>query len=189
MVDPVSPGNRVGPSSLYTDAAPAETIPYTGKIKRHFQTFVEQKRQEKLNYVLVRIRGRLQSRLKPVTKVLKRITIKYCLKIGQTLPRCVRSQYILNMYYEAIEKYHPNLYPGSAIYIRSERQGSTRYVSEWSRLIRGGLEVHGMSGDHIELLKDGNIRIWAETLRNALEKTRRRDLALSSRNQNLEYVT
>jgi hypothetical protein len=101
-------------------------------------------------------------------KLLKNVLIKAYLKKGRPLPYCVRSQYILKIYFDAIAKYNPEPYTGSAIYIRSEER-SRHHVLQWSGLIQGGLEILEVPAtDHSDIIQDRNVRIWVERLKRAL---------------------
>jgi thioesterase domain-containing protein len=182
MIDPLSPGTPVSESSGCSKMARSAdmVVAATGDTKSRFRKFLEYKGQQKFKYIIVGIKVRLDSRLKPLTKALNKLTINYCLRTEHTLPHSVRSQYILSTYYTAIAEYKPEPYGGTAIYIRASRR-SMHYLAEWRKLFPAGLEVHELPGNHMDLIKDEAIQIWIETLKSALGEARRRTHGSSPR--------
>ena len=92
--------------------------------------------------------------------------------MGRRLPLSLRSYYILDIYFRARRNYVPQLYRGMAVYIKSEKRSSDHQLN-WSRLFTGGLEVHEIPGDHLDLVKEPCVRVWAEKLKDVLQTAQR----------------
>jgi len=94
-------------------------IPLRDKVHRHMRNVAVLGAQEKLVYILVRVRGKITERTARIGAILKKGVSKVCLAMGCPLPLLVRSYYILDIYGKAHRNYVPQLYAGSAIYIKS----------------------------------------------------------------------
>jgi len=73
----------------------------------------------------------------------------------------------LDIYRKAAAAYKATKYPGPALLIKtlSTRQD---YVSIWKELSEGELIVYPIAGDHMNILKEPNLRAWAEKLKSRL---------------------
>jgi len=65
--------------------------------------------------------------------------------------------------------YVPQHYPGQAIYIKSAKRSGDHRL-KWGKVMAGGLEVHEIPGDHLDLINEPYFRLWAEKLRDALRR-------------------
>src|SRR2546427_12237472 len=101
--------------------------------------------QEKLAYLLVRakgtIKGKINERTARISKPLKKLACNVCIAMGRPIPPSLRSSYILDIYYQARRNYVPQVYPGQAVYFKSEKRSSDHQLN-WGRVIAGGLEVY-----------------------------------------------
>ena len=90
---------------------------------------------------------------------------------GIPLPSRLRAYYVdqvvfEQIYPEAQKKYLPRRYSGRVVYFESEE---TRGRSDgWQLLMTNGLEVRRVSGDHLSMLSDPNLRGMAEQLNTVL---------------------
>ncbi|MHC5675023.1 amino acid adenylation domain-containing protein [Nostoc sp.] len=76
---------------------------------------------------------------------------------------------------QAISEYIFSPYLGRAILLRTEDQNrseaiGTRYDPEfgWGDVVVGGLDIHYLPGSHLDILKEPNVQVLAEILRNCL---------------------
>ena len=129
--------------------------------------------KEKVTYVLARAKGVLEDKVNRLTtmiiKMIKKRVCKVYVTLGCPLPFSLRSFYILGIYYQARRKYVPQSYPGRAIYIKSEKRNSEHQVN-WRKLMAGGLEVHEVPGDHMTIISQPNVHVWAEKLKARLDR-------------------
>ena len=127
-----------------------------------------------LRFLFKKITQRIIDANGDISKIFRRIVCKVCVRIGLSIPLSLRSFYILGIYEQARKNYMPKVYPGSAIYFESaERSG--RYSPGWAKLMSGGMEVFEVSGDHMSLRREPNIRGWAENLSTILVDAQNRE--------------
>ncbi len=163
LLDSHFPGDDIPDSrSILTNVTPFRT-----EAHRHLRNLALLGPQEKLAYVLVRVKDRIKSKI--TGKILKKVLCKVYLSMGRSIPPSLRSPYILDIYRQARRNYVPQLYPGRAIYFKSEKRSSDHQLN-WGRLIAGGLEAYEVPGDHLDLCEKPYIHFWAEPLRACLHK-------------------
>ena len=85
------------------------------------------------------------------------------------LPPILRSAYILDVYRRALRFYVPRKYAGPATIVKSDSRRFTPPL-EWPHLIGGPLDVHEVSGGHMDLTKEPQVARWAVTLKEALDR-------------------
>lgn len=128
-------------------------IAFRDEAKCHLRNLALLGAQEKLAYMAVRVRAKITERTERINKILEKLVSKLYLAMGCRLPLSVRSYYILEIYSRARRNYVPQLYPGQAIYIKSEKRSSDHRLN-WGRLFAGGLEVYDVPGDHMDMIKE-----------------------------------
>jgi aspartate racemase len=82
--------------------------------------------------------------------------------------------------YLAAKRYVPRYYDGHAVLFRSVDGPRLRFVDEqmgWGTVIRGGLEVRRVPGDHVTMSREPHVRVLARELTAALEVARQRSAA------------
>jgi thioesterase domain-containing protein len=139
------------------------------EIFRHLYNLAALGFQAKLTYVLVRVRGKINSRTVGIRKSLQKVVCKIYLAVGLRLPLSVRNFYILGIYHQARRHYVPQPYPGPMVYIKSKLR-SNEHRLKWGRLTTGGMEVHEVPGDHLQVIKESCAHGWAEILKGCLHK-------------------
>lgn len=158
-------------------AHPANALPdisLISEIQRHLANIALLPAQQKLSYFLLKLGNKIKVTLNntnaKIDKYQKRLAIKYYLAMQHLLPVSLRSLYILDVYSQARLKYTPQRYPGRAFYVKSGMR-SNYHQLQWERLMGGGLEVHEIPGDHLDLRKESHVHIWAEKLKGWLRTT------------------
>jgi thioesterase domain-containing protein/acyl carrier protein len=135
----------------------------------HAQTLSQLAASERLAYVLSRLRDRVSHQLERASKPLRALQCQLAVRTGRRIPASARNHYLLRMYQKALQAYEPAVYPGRAIYIKSEgRSGAHR--ASWARLVAGGFESHEMPGNHLDLIKQPYAHAWAERLKDWLDQ-------------------
>ncbi len=143
------------------------TTPFRDEAHHHLRNLALLGPQEKLAYVLVRVKGRIKSKI--TGKILKKVLCKVYLSMGRSIPPSLRSPYILDIYRRAGLKYVAQPYPGRVILFKAEKR-SYHPLFDWPKLIVGELETHQVPGDHLDLREEPYIHFWAEPLRACLHK-------------------
>ena len=139
-------------------------------IKSHLQRLARLGFLDRVRYVQVRVKGKFNAWIgNRLRRNFKWLQCKVSLSAGWKLPASVRSYYILEVYKRARKSYSPRVFPGRAIYFKSTKQ-STYHRDSWQNLMRDGLEVHEVPGDHMDLIKRENIPHWAGTLGSCISK-------------------
>jgi len=73
--------------------------------------------------------------------------------VGGRVPFDLRMFYFFEISYQAARKYTPQVYTGSMILFRTETHSHDSRL-DWPRLAVGGLEIHQIPGEHLEILKE-----------------------------------
>ena len=148
-------------------------ISFREEVKRHLRNLAPLGAHEKLAYILVRVRGIVKGKIEKVTvmvsKTFKQTVCKLYPAVGCPIPISLRNYYVLDIYSRAEQNYLPQPYPGMGLYIECEKRSADHQLN-WARVITGGLEVHEISADHPDLVKQPHVRHWAEKLKEALQR-------------------
>ena len=79
--------------------------------------------------------------------------------------------------YLAAKRYLPRYYDGPAVLFRSSEGPRLRFVDPlmgWGIIVRGGLEVRHVPGDHVTMSLEPHVRVLARELTSALDAARQR---------------
>ena len=92
------------------------------------------------------------------------------------LPSALKTFYIDQIVYgkiypDAHRRYRPQPYSGRVVYFKSE---DTRVrVAGWQKLMTDGLEIRSVTGNHLSMLVEPNLKTLAETLKGCLTEAQR----------------
>jgi acyl transferase domain-containing protein/thioesterase domain-containing protein/acyl carrier protein len=92
-------------------------------------------------------------------------------KLDRPLPQ--RFSTLPNVNGFAMSQYRPTVYPGQLVIFRSVNREEIFENDEllgWGGLAEGGIEVFDITGTHLEMLYEPNVRVLAEKLRSCLER-------------------
>jgi thioesterase domain-containing protein len=94
--------------------------------------------------------------------------------IGLSLSPNLQSFYVDEIVYGTIyptarKAYIPQIYPGDVLIFHAKESSYDPELS-WKKVITGRLDMQNVSGDHLSILAEPNLPLWAEQL-----KTRLRD--------------
>jgi len=147
-------------------------------VRRHLRCLEQVEGREKLNYVLSRVQSKVcdavQRATRPINRILQKMIWTAYVVRGRPIPPPLRRPYILEIYHRARLEYVPQRYPGRAFYIRGDSK-SMDHAKAWSRLMADGMEICEVHGDHSEVIKEPNSRLWAEKLNTGLKAAREAD--------------
>ena len=168
LLDPYFPGDGIPKSPNKST-----NVSFREELKRHLCNLAPLGAQQKLAYILVRVRDKIAekitNRTARISKTFKRAVCKLYFAMGHSIPLRLRSFYILDIYREARRYYRPQLYSGTLVYIKSDEHPGDDLLN-WGRVIAGGLEVHEIPGDHETLIERPFVGPWAEKLKDALQR-------------------
>ena len=151
------------------DIPSSRNLFFRDEVHRHFSNIALLEYEEKLTYILVRVKEKIKYAFNKtgISKFLKRAVCRIYLLMGHPLPPYLRSFYILGVYNQASRNYTPKPYLGRALYIKAETRPSN-YGFHWGRLMAGGLEIHEVPGNHLDIRVEPNVHFWAEKLKTCL---------------------
>jgi acyl transferase domain-containing protein/thioesterase domain-containing protein/acyl carrier protein len=92
-------------------------------------------------------------------------------KLDRPLPQ--RFSTLPNVNGFAMSQYRPSVYPGQLVIFRSVNREETFENDEllgWGGIARGGIEVFDITGTHLEMLYEPNVRVLAEKMRSCLDR-------------------
>jgi amino acid adenylation domain-containing protein len=89
------------------------------------------------------------------------------LRSGRRVPEALRQFYFYNACIAAARRYRPETYAGPIVLFCTQRSDDPE--SHWRPLACGGLEVHDIPGQHLDILQDAHVRILARQLKGCLE--------------------
>ncbi len=132
---------------------------------RHFRIWLRLPMREKPDYMLQRIKNIN----KAVTSAI-RLKLLSSTKGKKTQKKRPLSNIDINSL--NARNYHPTPYNGNATLFRTELPISIHpdIHKEWNRLVNGNLEICEISGGHVEIMKEPNVRELASKLSAYLEK-------------------
>jgi thioesterase domain-containing protein/NADP-dependent 3-hydroxy acid dehydrogenase YdfG/acyl carrier protein len=92
-------------------------------------------------------------------------------RLGRPLPQPVSTLEKTNLI--AMSLYRPTVYPGQLIIFRSVNRdvafGNDELLG-WGGLVSGGIEVQDVTGRHLDMLNEPNVRVLAQKLRACLDR-------------------
>jgi acyl transferase domain-containing protein/thioesterase domain-containing protein/acyl carrier protein len=106
-----------------------------------------------------------------VKSFVERIAYRVFGKLDRPLPQRFSTLPSVNGF--AMSQYRPSVYPGQLAIFRSVNREETFENDEllgWGGLAEGGIEVFDITGSHLEMLYEPNVRVLAEKLRSCLDR-------------------
>jgi thioesterase domain-containing protein len=91
--------------------------------------------------------------------------------LGRPVPQRFSNLEDINRF--AMSLYRPTVYPGQLVIFRSVTRSETPDNDEllgWGGLVSKGIEVHDITGRHLDMLNEPNVRVLAEKLRECLDR-------------------
>ncbi|MGH7797422.1 MAG: amino acid adenylation domain-containing protein [Candidatus Binatia bacterium] len=169
-------GQRVASLALLDGTAPVKhngsgvaTLSTSSKLYRHFKLL---RGWGGCIYVISRISAKFLRlfRMRRIKKAFERIGYKFFISMGRGIPPICRSTYIADVHRRARRKYRPQTYGGPVVYFQAEGNPDDP-LSTWRNLFEGELDVHSIPGNHQTIAQEPQFKIWADKLRDCLNKT------------------
>jgi thioesterase domain-containing protein len=165
LVDPTNP--RFGKLSEVSRGTPSllpRVARFRNKIYRHLRELAPLRSQEKLSYVLVRVRDRIMGLRENFSWVGRRFL---CEAFEHPLPPSLRAHYIVSIYERAASAYVPELYRGRVVLFKTQGPLHSDRAG-WENLIDGGLEVQELDTAHDDVFKEPYVQTLAAKIKTSL---------------------
>jgi amino acid adenylation domain-containing protein len=175
IIEP-SPLKGCGQSDLKDKSVPAPESNKSGireESARHFNTLKSLGFWQQLEYLGIRVWGKLRQSMNPITVPLnrqfKRAVCAYYIRSRHPLPVWVRSFYILQIYGRARRSYAVRTYSGKVDLFVQEPEFALQ--SSWDGLCTVPVKIHKVAAsNHTAILQQPHFRDWAERLKETLQK-------------------
>ncbi len=141
-------------------------------VRRHLGNLKPLRSKARGAYVFVRLNQKLSALLRglKIVKLTKAVVTNLYFQFDRPLHPRLRSDYILGVYRRALSQYVPQPYDGQMIVLKAADSSSD--AEPWAALARGGLDVFEVPGDHIAVLQESSVKIWAARVSSWLRETR-----------------
>ncbi len=150
-------GQKVAILALFDTHSPGwlKPLPVHTRVSRHLNNLLRLKLKDKLTYLQKKSAGRFDS------------------DHMQPLPQAQDKSPLQEAHEQADKDYVPQVYPGRAILFRAREPLEGRWSEwcsvdpelGWGKLVAGGLEIHEVPGNHMNMFNEPYVRIIAEKLR------------------------
>ncbi|MDX6577744.1 MAG: hypothetical protein QOE96_3697 [Blastocatellia bacterium] len=138
---------------------------YARKLRSHAENLRQLSTAEKLAYVL----GKLKYAPEKAKHKLYRRAYKLYQQIGRPLPSALKNIEQIN--FAAVKDYVPQTYAGDVtLFLAADLTADYDLHEGWRELVEGCVEVHEITGNHINIIKEPHVHLLAEKLRGCLEK-------------------
>jgi len=169
LLDPRSRCGELSPAHKDSPTLRLHLTWFRHKVCRHARELAPLGPQEKLNYALVRVTGRIMALRETTSWIGRRLL---CEALGHPLPPSLRTRYIQSIYDRAARAYVPMLYQGRVTIFKTQGRYSNGQFG-WGNLIAEGSEIHELDIDHDSVFKEPYVQIFAERLKARLTETQR----------------
>lgn len=140
-------------------------IRYGRKLGSHATNMSQLSIAKKLEYVF----GKLKYAPEKAKHKLYRRAYKIYQKMGRQLPPALKNIEEIN--FAAVKEYVPQTFAGDVtLFLATDLTADYDLHDGWRELIEGSIEVHEISGNHINIIKEPHVRELAEQLRGSLAR-------------------
>jgi len=138
---------------------------YARKLRSHADNLRQLSTANKLVYVL----GKLKYAPEKARHKIYRRAYKLYQQIGRPLPPALKNIEQIN--FAAVKDYVPQTYAGNVtLFLAADLTADYDLHDGWRELVEGRVELHEITGNHINIIKDPHVRLLAEKLRSCLER-------------------
>jgi thioesterase domain-containing protein len=109
-------------------------------------------------------------RIKSMKKTAKRIGYQIFISIDRDIPVICRETYIADLHRNARRNYRPTSYPGPVLFFQALGNPADP-LSTWRNLFEGEVDIYPIPGNHQTIAQEPQLQIWAEELKQWLNKT------------------
>ena len=173
MLDAPFPAPTARPFKTRATRAPSTmTSRRSRNIASHIQDLAPLGPMDRAKYVVDRIADRMHAIIGDRLRYrFNRLRCRVYVRCAWRLPSSLRSFYVLELYRLALRDYSPQAFAGRAASFKSMDQSSVNQEA-WKGLMRDGLEVYEVPGDHMDVIKKSNAAAWAERLKSCIANAR-----------------
>ena len=173
MLDAPFPGAEVSPFAIQARRqASAAASRRSGNFVFHVHNLARLGLFDQAKYISFRIADRINAIIgDDLRKNYKRLLCRCYVKFARRLPSSLRSFYVREVYRLALRDYSPEMFAGRAVYFKSMDQSSFSQEA-WRNLMRDGLEVYEVPGNHVDVIKTKNAAAWAPRLKSCIANAR-----------------
>jgi thioesterase domain-containing protein/acyl carrier protein len=162
LIDPVDP--------ILSSHSAGSSTDFVARLRVHSTILGVRSLRGKLNYILKKGCERIANEL-------IRIICRAYHLVELSLPPDLQSFYVDKIVYGTIypkarKAYVPQIYPGNVIIFHAKESSYDPELS-WKKVITGRLEIQNVSGDHLSILAEPNLPLWAEQLKARLRSEQR----------------
>ncbi|MDX6500090.1 MAG: hypothetical protein QOG23_3350 [Blastocatellia bacterium] len=141
------------------------TLRYGRKLGSHATNLGQLSTAKKLEYVI----GKLKYAPEKAKHKLYRRAYKIYQKMGRRLPPALKNIEEIN--FAAVKDYVPQTFAGDVtLFLATDLTADYDLHDGWRELVEGRIEVHEISGNHINIIKEPHVRELAERLRGSLTR-------------------
>jgi aspartate racemase len=139
----------------------------------HLRNLSQLEMKEKLAYIMMKVKHKIQHYLKWIKPFFLKLAAKFYLKFKLPMPYALHYSLIVEANNKLASDYALQVYPGQVTLFRTTDQ-AVRYDQfsdlGWSALAVGGLEIHEVPGDHLDMFQEPHVQMLAEKLRACIDK-------------------
>jgi aspartate racemase len=140
-------------------------VRYGRKLSSHATNLGRLRMAKKFAYVF----GKLKYAPEKAKHKLYRRAYKTYQKLGRQLPPALKNIEEIN--FAAVKDYVPQTYAGDVtLFLATDLTADYDLHDGWRELVEGRIEVHEISGNHINIIKEPHVRELAESLRGCLAR-------------------
>jgi acyl-CoA synthetase (AMP-forming)/AMP-acid ligase II/thioesterase domain-containing protein len=173
LLDPTPPGKSESSSNSAGSAASTSRLGQIAashaELSRHWRNLSLLTFREKLTYIGTRVIGQMTNGTAVINDVYRKIICNVYVAIGHPLTPRLRRFYLRGVHKRALHNYVPEPYSGHVVLFRGG-QSDREWRSVWSKLIHGELEIHEVPGAHGSFIREPNVQVWAQTLKDCLDR-------------------
>ncbi|MGB7950461.1 MAG: amino acid adenylation domain-containing protein, partial [Candidatus Binatia bacterium] len=166
LLNPASPRTRASKVRY----SPISTL--VNELPHFLQVLLSFRLSGRSNDALKKVKGSISAAirkpLRSVKKAAQKAICTICERFSLSIPVSLRSRYILEIYFQALQFYVLRPFQGDMVLFLSQDFPRERRVY-WSKQSTGIVTIHDVPGDHTGVLEDENVKVWAEKLASCLE--------------------
>ncbi len=142
---------------------------HSKRLVKHSANLMKSSGKEKWEYITEMARSFQMRTKKNISRLCEKLYYKWNLSLGRPIPEELKESRAMRLEFKNV--YTPKIYPGK-ITVFMGNQADYQYDKSmgWGKLSKKGAEVHVVSGQHTEMLKNENVIELAGKLKACLER-------------------
>ncbi|WP_445245375.1 non-ribosomal peptide synthetase [Microcoleus sp. OTE_8_concoct_300] len=178
----VTQGQKVALLVLFDTRCPALSLKSIdfNTFQIHLKKLSQLEMKEKLAYIRSKVKYKIQQNLKWIKPFFLKVAEKFYLKFKLPMPYALHYSLIVEANNKLASDYALQVYPGQVTLFRTTDQ-AVRYDQcsdlGWSALALGGVEIHEVPGNHLDMLKEPHVQVLAKKLKACIDRVQAEELA------------